>query len=346
VAGSLLIVDWPALGGPLLHAADYLLTGLWRIMEWLAVLPSAQVYFAAAPLWALLLGLTGMAWMLLPRGVPARALGVLLLLPLLMPPQQDLVDGEFEAWMFDVGQGLAVLVRSRDGAWLYDAGPRYPSGFDVGEAVVIPSLRALGIGALERIVISHGDSDHAGGAPALHLAFPDAPIESGEPHRLDLPADACPGAFGDRTDGVQLRALAAPRSGTIKSNDRSCVILVSGRYGSLLLTGDATSKAEPAIAAALGEVPRPLVMSVPHHGSKTASSAAFLEALSPQLGLISAGYKNQFGHPHADVLDRYARLAVPLMNTAGSGYLHVRFVRDGLQTEQGRLLRSAWWRVQ
>ncbi|SFN07158.1 DNA internalization-related competence protein ComEC/Rec2 [Dokdonella immobilis] len=345
VAGSLLVVDWPALGGPLLHAADHLLTGLWRIMEWLAALPSAQVYFAAAPLWALLLALVGTAWMLLPRGVPVRWLGVLLLLPLLVPPQQDLAEGEFEAWMFDVGQGLAVLVHSRDGAWLYDAGPRYPSGFDVGEAVVIPSLHALGIGALDRIVISHGDSDHAGGARALHLAFPDAPIESGEPDRLDLPAGDCPSAFGEATDDVQMRGVSASRDEATKSNDRSCVILVAGRYGSLLLTGDATSRVEPAIAAALGEGPRPLVMSVPHHGSKTASSSAFLDALSPQLGLISAGYRNQFGHPHADVLERYAQRAVPLMNTGSSGYLHLRFGRDGLQTEQGRLLRSAWWRM-
>ena len=345
VAGSLLIVDWPVLGGPLLHAADFLLGALWRIMEWLAALPSAQVYFAAAPLWALLLALIGTAWMLLPRGVPARALGVMLLLPLLLPPRQDLAEGEFEAWMFDVGQGLAVLVHSRDGAWLYDAGPRYPSGFDVGEAVVIPSLRALGIDRLDRIVISHGDSDHAGGARALHLAFPDAPIESGEPQRLELPAGDCPGAFGEATDGVQLRAVYASKDESAKGNDRSCVILVSGRHGSLLLTGDATSRVEPAIAAALGEVPRPLVMSVPHHGSKTASSAAFLAALSPRLALVSAGYRNQFGHPHADVLERYARQTAALMNTADGGYLHVRFARDGLHTEQGRLLRGAWWRM-
>jgi competence protein ComEC len=123
------------------------------------------------------------------------------------------------------------------------------------------------------------------------------------------------------------------------------VILVSGRHGSLLLTGDATSRVEPAIAAALGEVPRPLVISVPHHGSKTASSAAFLAALSPQLALVSAGYRNQFGHPHSDVLERYAQQAVPLMNTADSGYIHVRFAREGLQTEQGRRLRKAWWRM-
>jgi competence protein ComEC len=122
-------------------------------------------------------------------------------------------------------------------------------------------------------------------------------------------------------------------------------VLVAGRFGSLLLTGDATSRIEARVAEALGEVPRPLVLGVPHHGSKTASSARFLDAIAPQLGLISAGYANQFGHPHADVLARYAARSIPLLNTADSGYLYLRFANTGLVQERGRMLRPAWWRL-
>ncbi|MEP6881634.1 MAG: DNA internalization-related competence protein ComEC/Rec2 [Dokdonella sp.] len=346
VAGSLLIIGLPVIGGPLLDLADLLLRLLWHVMHWLAALPSAQVYFASAPIWAFVLALIGVGWMLMPRGVPVRPIGLLLLIPLLVPRQAKLAPGEFELWMFDVGQGLSVFVRTGEHTLLYDAGPRYPSGFDLGDAVVIPSLHAIGVDRLDRMIISHGDSDHAGGAAAVHLAFPEATIESGEPERLDVKADACREGESWRWDGVDFRVVSAESEAVAKGNDRSCVVLVSGLFGSLLLTGDATAQVEPAIAHAMGEVKHPLVMTVPHHGSKSASSAVFLDAINPQLALVSAGYRNHFGHPHADVVARFAERAIPLSNTADSGFLHVR-ITDGMEgPERGREVRRAWWRIE
>jgi competence protein ComEC len=345
VAGSLLIVDVPSLGAPLLHLADVLLKPLWQLMQWMAALPSAQVHFAATPIWALVLALTGVAWMLFPRGVPARSIGLVLLLPLLVPPRQALDDGEFEAWMFDVGQGLSVFVRTREHSLLYDAGPRYPGGFDTGEAAVVPSLHALGVGRLDRMILSHGDSDHAGGAGAVHLAFPRATIESGEPERIAVEAAACRKDEAWAWNGVRFRVVSAAGSEVPRSNDRSCVVLVSGSFGSLLLTGDATANIEPAEADALGGVVQPLVMTVSHHGSKTASSARFLDAIDPKQAWVSAGYRNHFGHPHADVLGRFSERSVALFNTADSGYLHLRFAAGMDAPEQGRICREAWWRV-
>jgi competence protein ComEC len=237
-----------------------------------------------------------------------------------------------------------VFVRSPDQQWLYDAGPSYPSGFDVGDAVVVPSLRALGVDDLDRIVISHGDSDHSGGVSAVHRAFPLAPIESGEPQRLPMPSRNCQVNEVRESAGVSVRTLFAAGEGQDKSNDRSCVLAVSGRFGSLLLTGDATSQVEPAIASAASELIRPLVLQVPHHGSKTASSPAFLDALAPQLAVVSSGYRNQFRHPAAEVRVRYAERSIKLLNTADSGYLHLRFLSSGLEVERGRDVRPAWWR--
>lgn len=346
VTGSLLVVDFPSLGLPVLKLAEILLGGFWPIMEWMSKLPSAQRYFATAPIWAFALALIGMAWSLLPVGPRMRALGLFLLLPLIIPPRESLADGEFEVWMFDVGQGLSVFLRAPGQQWLYDAGPRYPSGFDIGDAVVVPSLRALGVDRLDRVVISHGDSDHAGGASAVHLAFPDAPVESGEPQRISVPSQACRAGQTHAYANVRVQTLFAAGLVQDKSNDRSCVIAISGRYGSLLLTGDATSRVEAEIANAASWLNRPLVLQVPHHGSRTASSAAILDALSPQLALVSSGYRNQFRHPAAEVSERYAERSIEMLNTADSGYLHLRFVSTGLEVERGREVKSTWWRRQ
>lgn len=344
VSGSLFVAWLPAVGLPLLRLADTLLAGFWPIMQWMSELPSAQRYFAASPTWAFALAIAGIGWSLMPFGLRTRALGLFLVLPLVLPSREHLGEGEFEAWMLDVGQGLSVVVRTPEQYWLYDAGPRYASGFDVGDAVVVPSLHALGVGALERIVISHGDSDHSGGAMAVHLAFSDAPIESGEPERLIMAAGACQAGQAWSSGGVSMRTLHAAGAGQGKSNDRSCVIAVTGYHGSLLLTGDATDRVEPAIASLATDLPRPLVLQVPHHGSKTASSGGFLDTLAPQLALVSSGYRNQFGHPAEVVRNRYAERSIDLLNTAESGYLHVRFVSAGLEIERGRELESAWWR--
>ena len=344
VAGGLLVVDLPGIGGPLLDLADLLLRILWPIMQWLSALPSAQVYFASASPWAFALAVTGIGWCLMPRGVPARPMGLLLCVPLLVPAQPRPAAGEFEAWLFDVGQGLSILVRTREHALLYDTGPRYPSGYDIGDAVVIPSLRALGMASLDRMILSHGDNDHAGGAAAVHLAFPHATISSGEPERLALPAARCREGESWAWDGVTMRVVAAAQGDAPSSNDRSCVVLIEGISGSLLLTGDATSEVESSITKAIGRATEPLVLVVGHHGSRTATSAAFLDALSPQLALVSAGYRNHFGHPHGEVVERFARRSIPLFNTADAGYLHLTLSAGKLRVEQGRAARAAWWR--
>lgn len=344
VAGSLLLVDLPSAGLPLLKLADSLLGGFWPLMEWMSALPSAQHYFAAIPLWAFALALAGTVWSLLPLGRRVRALGLFLLLPMAFPPGKPLAEGEFEVWMFDVGQGLSVFVRTARSQWLYDTGPRYPSGYDVGDAVVVPSLRALGVDTLDRVIISHGDSDHSGGVMAVHLAFPEAPIESGEPGRLPLPSLACQASKARDAAGVSLHTLLAEGDRQSASNDRSCVVAISGPYGSLLLTGDATSRVEPGIAAAVTALPQPRVLQVPHHGSKSASSAVLLDALAPRLGVVSAGYGNSFGHPAAEVRERLDQRQIALLNTADSGYLYLRFASTGLQVERGRETRPGWWR--
>jgi competence protein ComEC len=267
----------------------------------------------------------GAAWMFMPRGVPLRTLGAALFLPLLWPVQPVPDAGAFQAWVLDVGQGLAVIVRTRHHALVYDAGARYPSGFDLGEAVVVPSLHALGIDRLDLLMVSHADNDHAGGAAAVAAAFPMARRYGGEPDRMSLPVEACRAGQHWEWDDVRLRVLSPVAAGAASTaNDHSCVLLIEGAGGRLLLTGDIASDTEPRVAAAMGPGAAP-VLQVPHHGSRTSSSTAFIAALKPELAIVSAGWHNRFGHPRPEVLQRYAQAGVPVLNTALEGAVQVDF---------------------
>ncbi|OZB57923.1 MAG: competence protein ComEC, partial [Lysobacterales bacterium 13-68-4] len=199
----------------------------------------------------------------------------------------------------------------------------YPSGFDVGAAAVVPSLHALGVQRLDLLMISHGDNDHAGGAGAVLEAFDPPRRLSGEPARMPAPMTPCEAGQSWRWDGVTFRVLN-PRRQPSHDNDRSCVLLVEGSGDRLLLTGDITRRVEGDVAAAVPPG-RPVLLTVPHHGSKTSSSASFIAVLHPALAVVSAGWHNRFGHPHPAVVARYRDAGVPLANTAEEGALRLDF---------------------
>ncbi|RYD16568.1 MAG: DNA internalization-related competence protein ComEC/Rec2 [Lysobacteraceae bacterium] len=344
----LALLAWPPLAAPLLALAAAGVGPLWALLESIAQWPGAQLQFAEPPAWALALALVGATWALLPRALPARPLGLLLMLPLLWPPRASPGHAAFEARVIDVGQGLSVLVSTRSHALLYDAGAKYPSGFDLGRAAVIPALHALGVSDLDLLVVSHGDSDHAGGAAAVLSVFPRADRLAGEPARSGIAAAPCAHGQSWRWDGVFFQMLApedgapdAPRA----DNDRSCVLLVSGAGGRLLLTGDIGRRIEPAVAARVRPGP-PLVLVVPHHGSRSSSSVEFVHALAPAAALVSAAWRSRFGHPHPQVVARYAEAGIPLWNTADAGSLAVSFPADGPPTPvQGERIRHPrYWR--
>lgn len=330
--GLLALFAAPPLAAPLFDVAGFVVHAQWWLLERLAAWPGAHVYLPEAPTWAMLLATLGACWLFLPRGVPARALGLLLFLPLLWPPRALPERGGFEAVLVDVGQGLAVVVRTRHHVLLFDAGARYPSDFDLGEVAVLPTLHALGVAALDTFVISHGDNDHAGGAAAVAKAYPDALRLAGEPQRMPLPAEQCREGQTWRWDDVAFRMLGpAPalsdESARVSGNDRSCVLLVEGRAGRLLLTGDIGARVEAGLAAKVGAGP-PLVLVAPHHGSRSSSSAAFLAALRPAFALVSAAWRSRFGHPHPQVVQRYAQAGIALSNSADAGALSVAFPPD------------------
>ena len=343
--GALIATFWPTVGVPLLTAAAFVLDGLWSLLETMSHMPGALWYFAEPTLPAFALAIAGSFWLLQPRGVPARAIGALLFLPLLTPIRPPLAVGAFDVYFLDVGQGLAMIVRTSGHALVYDTGPRYPSGFDLGEAAVVPALHALGSERLDRLIVSHGDSDHAGGASSVAQAFTPEVTESGEPERLKIPASQCTAGEQWTWDGVSFRIVSPKPPFDAHGNDRCCVLDIRADDDELLLPGDITSAIEDDVVAALAPVAKHLVLQSPHHGSKTSSSENFLDALHPQLSIFSTGYLNRFHHPNADIVARYDAKHLPTLDTATTGFIHVVFDTTGAHlVERGRLDRHPYWR--
>ncbi len=295
-------------------------------LTWLASWPAASLNLALPP-WgfAALALLAALLWV--SRWPMSWKLASL---PLLWPavfwvaPRPAV--GAFELLITDVGQGNAVLVRTAHHSLLYDAGPRYSVESDAGHRVLLPLL-AQSLERLDVLMLSHRDSDHTGGAAAVLAMQPQAllssSLEAGHPV-LGMAASQTPCHRGQSWvwDGVFFEVLhpslaqndgSKPRS----PNAVSCVLRISAGQRSALLAGDIEAPQEKALVQQ-GLAPVDLLL-VPHHGSKTSSSAEFLQALRPKLALVQAGYRNRFGHPAPAVVARYAQMNIRLVGSVQCG---------------------------
>ena len=333
-----LLLPVPGVGATLLGVAGWVLHLMFMLLSQLSVWLPAWLP-SALPFWAWLLVALGALVLLLPAALPMRSLGALLLLPLLFSPQQRPEYGRAEVWLLDVGQGLAVLVRTQQHDLLYDAGPRFGE-FDTGERVVLPSLRALDVRGLDLLLLSHADNDHAGGAAAIKRGLPVSRVVSGEPDNVahSLQAQACkPEQW--QWDGVAFSTWQW--AGATDGNQASCVLLVEANGERLWLTGDIDSHAERALLNSTLLMPAQWLLA-PHHGSRSSSSAALLAQVKPAAVLISRGAHNAFGHPHADVMARYEAVAARAYDTAVQGALRIRL--GAFEPAQGLRNHTRFWR--
>jgi competence protein ComEC len=329
-----LMLPLAGVGEALLWLAGGLLDVLFRGLALVAQQRPAWVP-PALPLWAWLLVCLGALLILLPRGVPLRGLGGVMLLALWVP-REPVPFGQVEVWQLDVGQGLAVLLRTRHHSLLYDAGPARGES-DLGERVVLPTLRKLGVGGLDVMVISHAHADHSGGAGAIQRGLPIKRIIGGEA-LVDVPLQPC--ASGEQWDWDGVRFSLWRWVDGQSSNDRSCVLLVEAQGERLLLAGDIEAAAERAWLADT-EVPHIDWLQAPHHGSRSSSTEAFVRATAPRGVLISRGRNNSFGHPHVQVVERYGRHGVVMHDTAVEGALRLVLGRHG-EVEGVRRQRRFW----
>ncbi|UVO17014.1 DNA internalization-related competence protein ComEC/Rec2 [Stutzerimonas stutzeri] len=332
------LLPLPGIGEGLLLLAGWSLAWLFQLLELLADWQAAWIV-ESLPLWAWSLATVGALVLLLPAGVPFRALGALLLLPLLYPSTPLPLAGKADVWVFDVGQGLSVLVRTRTHALLYDAGPRH-GDFDTGERIVFPSLRRLGVKRLDLLLISHADSDHAGGAVAMQRLLPPPRVFSGEPARLPamLQAQSCENQSW-QWDGVHFALWRWAQAAD--GNQSSCVLMIEAEGERLLLTGDIDARAEQALVQSDWLLAAHWLL-LPHHGSNSSSSPAFLAAVRPQNALISRSRHNAFGHPHPAVVGRLRDVGVRLYDTAESGALKVEL--GAFRNARGLREQRRFWR--
>ncbi|MBU4183991.1 MAG: DNA internalization-related competence protein ComEC/Rec2 [Gammaproteobacteria bacterium] len=281
--------------------------GLGGWLAWLAQWPSAAVFRPIPPLPLALAGVLGGALLVMRWPWATRLAGLVLLWPVLswQPPRP--APGAFDVMALDVGQGSAVLVRTAGHSLLYDTGPRYSPTSDAGQRIVVPLLRALGERP-DTVVVSHRDSDHAGGSAAVQTEWPEARWLSS----FDAdPARRCTAGQRWTWDGVDFEILhPSPEDfgpdggGRLPSNAMSCVLRVGHARQSVWLSGDLDADRETRLALARPDL-RATLLLAPHHGSLTSSSPVLLNTLAPAWALVQAGYRNRFNHPAPAVLARY-----------------------------------------
>ena len=314
--------------GPLWSIAAGAVALLGQVLQWLAELPFAVLSLPQAPFWAGVVGLLGGVLLVAPWPASLRALGLPLLLPVLLWQPPQLPNGEFSVLAADIGQGNAVLVRTRNHALVYDAGPRFSSESDAGHRVLVPLLRALGT-KVDTLVLSHRDSDHVGGAAAVLAMQAQAGLLSSLEPNHELQAQRrgrrCEAGQHWQWDGVDFVVLhpqADDYATAPKPNALSCTLRISTGSGSdiraALFAGDIEQPQEARLVASGVKLDATLLL-VPHHGSKTSSSAAFLDAVRPQIALVQTGYRNRFGHPAGPVLARYAERQIELVDSPHCG---------------------------
>ena len=262
-----------------------------------------------------LFAMLALALLLMPALPFPRRLLPILLLPWLCQRAAPLSEGDWELVAFDVGQGLALAVRTREHLLIYDSGPSWP-GDSMARRIILPWLARKGL-TPDRIIISHGDNDHAGGMKVLAGM---APVSSGEPQRVPG-SEACRAGQQWGWDGVTF-TLLWPGPEVVPGNESSCVLRVSGAGRSLLIPGDIGKQSEYRL---LGSLPRTDLLVVAHHGSSSSTSAALLRQVQPAYALVSAGYRNRFRHPHPQVLQRLGNAGVTVLRTDRDGMIVFRW---------------------
>ncbi len=306
----------------------------YSVLQYFGQLPFISIQTPAPGLWIVLLATAGALILLMPRGLPGRHLGVLLMAPLFFTKPQPLPAGSVRLTMLDVGQGLSVVVQTQNHVLLYDTGTRLSEKFDMGKNVVLPFLRYQGRKRIDTLLISHGDIDHIGGAASVMQAVPVGRIISSIPEKIEGRARRCQSGQSWVWDRVRFRILGPPKPAFISDNDNSCVLQIISASGRILLTGDIERRAEQWLVQTWSGQLQADILVAPHHGSDTSSSESFLAQVQPRTVLISAGYKNRFKHPHNETLMRYRHLGIQYLNTARQGAIDV-FMENGAYRIQG-----------
>lgn len=303
----------------LLEGAAWLLKGTMAAIELIQNL-MPPLLLVPHQAWLMVPIFIGSLWLLMPRGWPGRWIAPIAFVPLFFLSPSRPEQGQIRFTLLDVGQGLAAVIETRSHNLLFDSGNRFPSGFNMGNAVILPFLAHQGIRNLDRVIISHADMDHRGGIEAVIGNLPVADLMVSEALSIKFPQRGCRSGESWQWDGIDFEILhPAEIDGNMSENDRSCVLKINTSNGSLLLPGDIEESAEKQLVARAGEKIKADILVAPHHGSKTSSSELFLHNVQPEWVLLPYGYRNRYRFPHEVVIKRYQDHGINKLSSADSG---------------------------
>ena len=324
---------------PLVQAAAAVAGATARALHSAAELPGAAFALPLPPWPAFAAAVLGVTFAVCAAGLPGRRLAWLAVLPVWLPTLRLPPHGAARAVVLDVGHGLAVLVETRGSRLLFDAGPTARSGFDSGAEIVLPALGARGRRGLDGLVVSHADNDHAGGAGAVLAAFPGVDVWKGPDVAL-LSGRSCARGDAWEWDGVRFSILHPGPEFAARGNESSCVLKVEAGDSSLLVTGDIERRGESAV---LGQPIAADVVVVPHHGSATSSSQAFVSRVGARYAVVSAAYANRWGFPRAEVRERWEQSGAVVVVTGDAGAVSVELAPGRLAVAAERDGVHRYW---
>ncbi len=291
---------------------------------------------------ALLLATVAIAAGLLLPVAGLRAALLVGLASLLMARAPLPAAGGLELTVVDVGQGLSVIVRTRAHVLLYDTGPGWRGGGSAAQSALLPLLERQGIRRIDRMVLSHPDQDHTGGARYLQ-------------ERLEIKEVMAPAGKGDAAasmpcvlgqswswDGVHFRVLHPPAAADWSDNDRSCALMIEAGGQRVLLLADPEWLAEQVMLRQ--DLSADIVL-VPHHGSRSSSGAELVQLVDARLGVVSTGFGNRWGLPSTEVVARWRSHGTTILETGRAGAVQLQIAPGcGLcNVHVERIHAPRWW---
>ncbi|PHS71192.1 MAG: DNA internalization-related competence protein ComEC/Rec2 [Cycloclasticus sp.] len=333
----------------LLAVINNLIHYLWVFLNVLADIEYSHVVLPSVPVWVCAFSLMGVLLMLLPKGFVPRYFALFLFVPLVFPMKASSVqNGDYKLVLLDVGQGLSAIIHTATHTLVFDTGASYGDKANLATSVILPYLNGEQVKQVDTLVISHGDNDHAGGAKTLLENIDVKSVLTSVPEIFNgYPANQCIEGQRWQWDGVSFEFLNPSSFDLFDGNNGSCVLKVSSPKGSVLLTGDIEKSVEESLLQYMPNKLQSDILIAPHHGSNTSSSLMFIEAVNPQYVLFPVGYKNRFGFPKTEVLERYRKIEVGGLDTANHGALSVTFdLNNSIIVESYRKNNAKFWNWQ
>ena len=282
--------------------------------------------------------------LLMPRLIRFKLLALFLLVPLFIVPVNQLKKDEFNVHVLDVGQGLSIVIQTKNHTVIYDTGAKFDSNFSLAHAVIIPYLQSKGIVSIDKLILSHEDNDHAGGAQDLITYSKNIEVVA-VTREANKNYQTCLYPMKWNYDGVLFEVLSPLTKHPYFGNNSSCVIKISNKTGSLLLTADIEQAVEYRLSHKFAQLIQSDVLLVPHHGSKTSSTLEFLQLVNPKIAINSSGFANQFNHPHPEIKQLYLSQGIKFLDTQKQGMISLNFSRNEIKLKSFAQSHKHLWQI-